>query len=110
MKYILWFFILLLFSLFILGGYKAAVSHPDFPVPLFAMHTKTKEYEKGKYVSNYTYRFAKEEEGPSGLYQLEIAEKGWKLKEQEGLIKTYEKRGERVSLFFGTGEMSVIEE
>ncbi|MGP3782148.1 hypothetical protein ACTWKC_20555 [Bacillus sp. 4A_MP3] len=63
MKYILWFFILLLFSLFILGGYKAAVSHPDFPVPLFAMHTKTKEYEKGKYVSNYTYRFAKEEEG-----------------------------------------------
>ncbi|WP_233099725.1 hypothetical protein [Bacillus velezensis] len=35
----------------------------------------------------------------SGLYQLEIAEKGWKLKGQEGLIKTYEKRGERVSLF-----------
>lgn len=48
MKYILWFFILLLFSLFILGGYKASVSHPDFPVPLFAIHSKTKEYEKGK--------------------------------------------------------------
>ncbi|WP_262983041.1 hypothetical protein [Bacillus velezensis] len=41
---------------------------------------------------------------------MEIAEKGWKLKGQEGLIKTYEKRGERVSLFFGTGEISVIEE
>lgn len=42
MKYILWFFILLLFSLFILGGYKASVSHPDFPVPLFAMHSNLK--------------------------------------------------------------------
>lgn len=110
MKYIPWFFILLLFILFICGGYKASVSRPDFPVPLFALHEKTKEYEKGRYVSHYTYRFAREEEGPSGLYQFKIAEKGWKLKGQEGLIKTYEKNGERVSLFYGTGEIAVIEE
>ncbi len=109
MKYILWFFILLLFSLFILGGYKASVSHPDFLVPLFAIHSKTKEYEKGKYVSNYTYRFAKEEEGPSGLYQLEIAEKAGNLKGRKDLSKPM-KSEENVFHFFRYREISVIEE
>ncbi|WP_240685179.1 hypothetical protein [Bacillus velezensis] len=109
MKYILWFFILLLFSLFILGGYKAAVSHPDFPVPLFAMHTKTRNMKEENTFKLYI-PFRKRRRRSERLYQLEIAEKGWKLKGQEGLIKTYEKRGERVSLFFGTGEISVIEE
>lgn len=42
MKYILWFFKLLLL---ICGGYKASVSRC-----LICLHDKTKEYEKRKYI------------------------------------------------------------
>ncbi|SCA85974.1 hypothetical protein BGLY_2151 [Bacillus glycinifermentans] len=106
----LWMFILLSLGLFLFYSFKSSAAESAFPVPLFAKIKETNEYEKGKIAVAYTYFPAKEENGPSPVYLMKIAEQGWHHLEQTGLAGTYEKNGKTVTLIYGTGELTVIQE